>query len=134
MPGLSDHSALASKNASVLEYLKNRIDDFPEWVVTVAFYEALHNIEAAMASEKDVLRTSCHKDRNELIRTHPNYKSIYYAYKSLYDVSCIARYMHHGTINFSAYMPRAQIESVVLANWLYKVKQFSAHRIKQSAP
>ena len=132
MPATHDHSTLAARNAKALEYIKARIDDFPEWVVTIAFYEALHSIEAAMACDPTIQRSISHKERNSLIRQDSGYKSVWRSYKSLYDTSCIARYMDDGEINFSTYMSRAEIENTVIGEWLHHVKAFAASKIEKA--
>lgn len=132
MPASQDHVALAKKNRSALEYLRLKIDDYPEWVVTVAFYEALHHIEAAMACDTSIQRTSGHKERHDAIRNHKEFKKIYAPYKNLFDASCIARYMGNGTVSFSNYMKTGQIETIVIGTWLHKIKIFTEAQIAKA--
>jgi hypothetical protein len=46
MPTLDAHAAIARRNHDVLNLLLPKCDDHPEWIVTIAFYKAVHLAEA----------------------------------------------------------------------------------------
>ena len=46
MPSDLTHIALANRNQKTLDHLKDDVKKNAEWIVTVAFYKALHIVEA----------------------------------------------------------------------------------------
>jgi len=71
-----------------LRFLNTILDDYPDWLATVAFYAAVELIES-LFSGRDA-HSKNHEDRNNSVRK--NYPSIHKAFKALYNASLDARY------------------------------------------
>lgn len=119
MPSKVAHVQAVVENARTLNYLRERIEDHPQWVVTVAFYKALHIVEAlfaadAAASEK---HSDDHSARNRILKRTPRYEKIWRHYRPLFNDSLIARYLREdddptGQHNvFSLYLPPDKVEA-----------------------
>jgi hypothetical protein len=46
MPSKEAHLAIAERNQQCIDYLKQDLSHYAEWVTTVAFYKALHLVDA----------------------------------------------------------------------------------------
>lgn len=107
MPGKNDHAILATENLKALAYLCARIDDFPQWATTVAFYASLQAVEALFAH--DGFDSDQHSDRNRRLKSDRRYQHIWRHYRPLWNDSLIARCMEdaagaqHSPV-FSRYM------------------------------
>ena len=64
--------------------------EFYNWIVTVAFYAALHLVEARLAD--DNIDSSDHTARNNNVERFNYFQPIRAKYKVLYDRSRVARY------------------------------------------
>lgn len=122
---LADHIALANRNQNVLDYLMGDLDRCAEWVATVAFYKALHVVEAIFADDPDVQHTANHRDRLNVMKRDPQYRPLFPTYRVLWQVSLIARYLEHanagvvqGFARFEDYMPTDDIKSILLDRFL----------------
>ena len=92
MPNEQDHLRLAEKNKQVVVFLCQRIDQFSDWVTCVAFYQALHLVEAVLARDK--IHGRDHSTRQKILQQTPRYKKIAQHYRPLYMASLAARYLH----------------------------------------
>jgi hypothetical protein len=82
----SDHREKADHNQAFLESID--ATKYPDWVVTVCFYKALHLVEMVFA--KDNRHSDNHRDRHDTLkRKHPD---IWRQYLPLYVQSRRARY------------------------------------------
>jgi hypothetical protein len=121
----TDHISLANRNH---DFLLRLLADgaFPDWVATVAFYKAVHVVEAVFASDRGAHSTS-HADREDRLKT-PKYKAIFKDYTHLFTASRVARYLecrgegkfHH----FSDFMDGEAVKRLVRKR-LYGVEQHS---------
>lgn len=66
------------------------IDKFPDWVSVVAFYSALHFVDAHLLKHHDIQREH-HEEREKEVATHMS--DIYPAYKRLFDMGFRSRYL-----------------------------------------
>lgn len=131
MASLADHLEQAERNAKARR-LVEAAQVAPEWVVTIAFYEALHWIEA-LCAHLQIIESHCdHRTRNHLILSEPRLGEIRRAWMKLYDASVWARYLeHHGPV------PRMDARSPGLVNqatgqWLYQIRQFAQRHLPAS--
>ena len=53
MPTKVEHLCLASRNHQVIQHLLSSKEFFSEWLTTIAFYEALHTVDALLAHDSD---------------------------------------------------------------------------------
>jgi hypothetical protein len=111
MPHLNAHAALARRTQAVLDILLRSCDANPDWVATVAFYKAVHIVEAVFKHE-DGSDSIGHGDRNLRIRQdHPD---IWRLYAPLWMASKVARYLEcgeHGTPSHQSFSTFAQHRS-----------------------
>lgn len=121
-----DHIAQANRNHAVLEVLLPRREEFPEWVVTVAFYKAVHVVEAAFAAALRGHSTS-HQDRLQTLKM-PRFHEIHKHFRPMYAASCVARYLQEPFSKqtytvFSSYMPPDKILPKIIKGRLDPVEQ-----------
>ncbi|AQS58001.1 hypothetical protein [Desulforamulus ferrireducens] len=92
MPALEQHISQYQKNKQLLEQSCFDIEntDYPEWVVTILFYTAVHLIEAELAKYSQHCLN--HKTRNKAVIAVENCKPIFPEYETLYRQSKKARY------------------------------------------
>jgi len=84
-----EHLEKARRNQEILfNHLLNFVEKCPEWVTVVAFYSALHFVDAYFA--KLNLHFQHHQERNSEISE--SLKEIFGAYYRLYDLSVNSRY------------------------------------------
>jgi len=128
MPNKEAHLAAALENQKVIDFLCNKIDDHPGWVVTVAFYKALHVVEAMFAEGPSMPgHTDDHKTRNAILKDK-RFSHIWKNYRPLWTASLIARYLRENTNSptydiFSSYMPPAIVKNLVLGHYLKQVEK-----------
>lgn len=91
MLNVKDCLKKANRNKSfVLQNLSKLIDKFPDWVTVVAFYSALHLVDAHLLKHHGIQREH-HEEREKEVATHLS--EIYPAYKRLFDLSFRSRYL-----------------------------------------
>lgn len=128
MPNKEAHIAAALENQKVIDYLCERADDHPGWVVTVAFYKALHVVEAMFAGDPSGPgHTDSHIIRNNVLKNR-KYSHIWKNYQPLYTASLIARYLRSNENAptyevFSAFMPANVVKNMVLGHYLRQVEK-----------
>jgi len=110
MPSESDHIALANNNHRAMMCLHDAEDDHSEWVATVAFYKAVHLVQAMLSKAG----RSCHdhKTRHDILKSR--YPEIWKHYRPLWSASTIARYLHDNDSRtpykqFSDHCPSDQV-------------------------
>lgn len=125
MASEADHISLANRNHEFLVGLLQE-GKFPDWAATVAFYKAVHVVEAVFAADLKRDSTS-HTDREDTLKIN-KYKKIFKDYTHLLTASRIARYLesrNDGKFNqFSDFMD-AQAVNRLVAQRLYGVEQNS---------
>ena len=90
MPTPSEHINQWKRNRKLL--LSEALVDYPEWRITVAFYCALHAVEALLAA-RALPRFQDHAGRNRFLGDQGNkLLHIWHSYKPLFDASHDARY------------------------------------------
>jgi hypothetical protein len=83
----SEHRNQAQHNGALLAVLdRNR---FPDWIVTVAFYQAVHLVEMVFAHDIRPAGGS-HIARNQTLKRH--YPDLWREYRPIYTLSRTARY------------------------------------------
>ena len=81
----ADHFKKAESNKRFLSKID---DEFCDWIAIVAFYAAVHFVEALLA--KNGMPSNSHRERNSSLRQ--NYPSIWEHFQPLYNVSKWLRY------------------------------------------
>jgi len=83
----AEHSNQATRNQAFLDTID--ATQYPDWVITVSFYKALHLVETIMVRRG--LATGDHKTRNQQLKN--NFPAIWRHYNPLYIQSQAARYL-----------------------------------------
>lgn len=106
MPSYQAHLHQAQHNEGLLSELMASLS-YKDWLITVAFYSAIHYVEAAFFNNPTIVHTdTCipidpntgkwshtpHNWRMELLKNHYP-KLVWKGFRSLYNASYIARYL-----------------------------------------
>ena len=133
MPAEKDHQALAQHNQDTIDYLLAGGDRFPDWIITVAFYKALHVIDAMFARHFDGHGVD-HRIRGEYLKKDNRYRLIYRHYKALKEASSAARYLSETCVGgsyktFTNYATMEDVKNEFLRFRLAKLEQ-SVNKLK----
>ena len=133
MPSKAAHLAVAAEHKQTLNFLLPQGEDHLRWVVTIAFYRALHIIEAVFAGDPaaPVQHTDDHTRRNQILRTQRRYTHLWKHYHPLFNASLIARYLRvddNSTVydEFAAFMDLATVQDTVLNHHLHQIERSAA--------
>lgn len=99
------------------KFLESIQPDYPDWIVTVAFYVALHAIDAILVHDK-VPGIISHAARNDVLMRTNRYEKIFRAYQPLYALSQTVRYLADP----SKWVLAEEIEGNVLRRYLYPIE------------
>lgn len=97
MPNKNKHLKYAAHNDDFSDLFDYKSTPFRDWVATIKFYEALHYIEAYLATKK--IHSSDHRARDSVVSRESKLRHISSEYRLLKDDSTNARY--------SGFMPSA---------------------------
>ena len=100
------------------EFLGTISPKYADWIVTVAFYVALHAVDALLA-HANVERVTSHDTRNAVLRQTNKYLKVKKHYMPLYDLSQTVRYLADPHI----WVPPDQINREVLRRYLYPIEE-----------
>lgn len=91
MPSQSEHETAAKSNRAAIVVLRADCSTCcAPWIVIVAFYAAMHVVEAVLASQN--LHSENHEGRHETLKRNRRYQHLYKHYKPLFDAAWRARY------------------------------------------
>ena len=122
MPETEAHRLAAIENQKALNYLIERKHDFPQWVVTVAFYTALHVVDSILA--KDGHHPDDHGVRNGLLKKTKKYEFLWRTYRTLFSDSMIARYLVcNGTGPFKSFADYMAPETIIAQHVNHHLEQ-----------
>jgi len=83
-----DHREKARHNQACLASIDAA--QFPDWAVTMAFYAALHLIEAVLVTHNRARPQCTHPIRNGIVQRE--YSTLWFPYRTLYELSRRSRY------------------------------------------
>lgn len=137
----AQHIAQANRNQDALSQLLSGPNPFSDWIAVIAFYKALHIVEAVFHCQS--LKPPSpghiaipdgnqrHVDRNSL--TKQLFPQIWRDYSHLYNTSLVARYLEFGPpyatttySTFSAYMPHNVVLRLLLGRYLIQLENTAA--------
>ena len=98
-----------------------------DWIVTVAFYTALHITDALFAN--DGITVTSHNQRNDILFRTNRYKKINACFHPLYGLCRTVRYM----ANPSQWVSFDKIDKDVLESRLYPIEKSSLSLMNLSA-
>lgn len=99
------------------EFLVTIPPKYPDWIVTTAFYVALHAVDALLYHDK-VRGITKHEYRNAVLIDTNKYLGIKNAYFPLYDLSRTVRYLADP----ARWVPTDQIHKNVISRYLYPIE------------
>lgn len=128
-----DYIKLANRNHEILLSLLAD-GKFMDWSMTVAFYKAVHVVEAVFANDLHVHSTS-HTEREKTLKIL-RYKAIFKNYGHLFTASRVARYLEDSGPGrfrtFSDYMNDVTARDVIRKR-LYGVEQNAVQFLSDGA-
>jgi hypothetical protein len=93
MPRSNDHLRQAEHNQDLLRSLDLETFPFRDWVATIAFYAALHYVQAWFAAQGRGMQFTTHERRNREMNNIAEFRPIVWpSYRTLADQSHLARY------------------------------------------
>ncbi len=124
MPGISAHVSAATRAAKAIECLRAEEEKkHQQWIATIAFYEALHWIEAVTAALGVRDRPTSHGQRTDLLSTNAKLRPYANPHEKLLNASLIARYLTDDSgVTVEHYFNRSGVLYSILSDWLYKVR------------
>jgi hypothetical protein len=91
---------------------------YADWIVNVAFYVALHAVDALLAHDR-VTGVNSHDARNDVLMRTNRYTQIQRHYMPLYQLSRTVRYLADPR----QWVPANQVESQVIKRFLYPIEK-----------
>lgn len=136
MPSEDAHLEVALRNQEAIDYLSAEIGHFSAWVTTVAFYKALHIVEAVFANDPRIGHGQSHEARERHLKTNRRDGHIYKHYRPLWAASMVARYLesggkHYGS--FSDYCDPEQVKSEFLSHRLRQIEKSASRFLSAGA-
>ena len=139
MPTLEAHEEAAIRNQTVLDCLlvnyDRSPDDFANWVITVAFYKALHLVEGIFYMEGNrPLHSKEHKERNQRLKNTKRFEHLWKHYRPLFEASMVARYLYDPSTDtdqtdLNTYLSGNSIRSKFIDHYLRQIeKTFDAKK------
>lgn len=93
MASAQSHHAQYRQNREFAHSLLQQETPRYDWVVTIAFYAALHLVDKVIVSKNQSVKPDDHKTRNFLVGTVQELKQIRTQYMSLQQMSHQSRYL-----------------------------------------
>lgn len=136
MPSEASHIDLAVRNQAALDYLSADPAAYCEWIATVAFYKALHVVEAVLTHDRDVGHGQSHTHRSQVLK-QTSYSHIWKHYRPLWAASMVARYLKDiGGRDFQSFTDYLAPEDVIpqlVNHYLKQVEKSAGKRLSQRA-
>jgi hypothetical protein len=126
MPSELSHLGVANDNHTTLAFLLQDVDTHLPWIGTIAFYKALHIVEAALDTSFSTHLTD-HTSRLRFLAKENRLKKVYEHYHPLYSMSQKARYLSNGSsmTKFADHVTSKQMIDTYLKHHLHQVEQAS---------
>ncbi len=128
MPNKASHLCVVKENSAAIDWLRQANPPIPQWVVTVAFYKALHIVEAVFIADNSspIKHADDHQQRNHVLKSHRRYQHLWKHYRPLWNDSLIARYLQGNEetetyIGFADYMSLADVDKTHLNHHLVQI-------------
>ena len=127
MPSKEAHLKIAERNSNTILYLTEQQNDHSEWITVIAFYRALHLVEALFSQNPKIEHCHTHQAREQRLKTVKRYNHIYKHYRPLYSASPVARYLEDNRRNtfttFSEYLSPERIISEIVGHRLLQIEK-----------
>lgn len=113
MAEFSDHLEQWRHNRSFLSVIPPQ---YPDWIVTVAFYTAVHAVDSLLARDRQTVTS--HEARNDILIRTNRYQKIRTHCLQLYDLSRTVRYLAKP----AKWVPTHLIMEKVIRELLYPIE------------
>lgn len=126
-----EHIALANRNHEALLYLMQEPQRFPEWIATIAFYKAVHVVEAVFSQQTNIRTSASHDERLRSLKI-PRFKEIFTHFRVLHNASSIARYLRdrESRTDYSSFTDYIAADKVVDKIVNGRLRPIEQHAIK----
>ncbi|HUP81414.1 MAG TPA: hypothetical protein VM260_22880 [Pirellula sp.] len=134
MPNVSDHLRLAKRLLGTLNHLLQEQEKHSEWIAVTAFYRSLHLSEAVLLT-KNIPHDRTHVGREQALKRTNSTANIWKHYRSLWQASCIARYLafHDDEYaNFSSYLTPSEVHSELVRHRLREIEKSVALQLNKA--
>ena len=124
MPTKEAHLAAAEHNQNAIDCFREKIDQFPGWIAVIAFYKAVHLVEAVFAADNH-FHSRDHAARNDTLIRTARYRNLWKHYKPIWQASLAARYMNvdgKEYPTFEKYMSPQKVEQKILNHDLRQIE------------
>jgi len=132
MPSKDAHLKAVFHNTSVIQYLLASPEPTPQWLTTLAFYKALHIVEAVFTSDTKapIPHADSHEQRNKVLKNTPRYIPLWKHYRELWNDSLVARYLtscgeKEAYADFADYLTVDEFKSKHLKHHMVKIIQMA---------
>jgi hypothetical protein len=138
MSNESEHIAIANRNQAVLDVLLRDLNTCAEWAAVVAFYKAVHILEAVFARETPSVHMHSHHERLERLKTTRRYLPFYPSFRPLWAASVVARYLEDRApvvpgkhpiarpySRFEDYLPASRLRTDLLDRYLQPLENMA---------
>ena len=125
MPNKAAHLNLAKRNQVLIDHLLPKINEHSDWITTIAFYKALHIVEAIFQDDPKILHGQNHEGRDFFLKANKKYHHIYKQYRPLWAASIVARYLENGSrsvSSFSEFLSPDRVKSEMLDHRLRQIE------------
>ena len=128
MPSEKVHISIAVHNQRLIDHLLEHKEDYPDWLTTVAFYKAVHIVEAVFYSDDTINHCYSHEERDRILKETNTYRQIYKFYRPLKAASMVARYLEppsrgQDIRNFSEYLSPGKVVDEILNKCLREIEK-----------
>lgn len=120
MPSSKVHLAAAEHNQELVRLLLPK-SEFSDWLAVVAFYTALHLVEAVLF-EDGIKHGGNHRNREQILKRKKRYDQLYKHYIPLKEASVVARYLDRYD-TFSKYMSPSEVQTELVDHSLKRIEQ-----------
>jgi hypothetical protein len=137
MPNKDCHLAVARRNQAVIDQFLANGNTHPEWVAIVAFYKALHIVDAVLFANHSDKHGGSHDNRNQILKTTTRYQNLYRHYRPLFSASLVGRYLETDQQQFRCfddYLSAADVVSILLDHHLRQLEKSAEKIIGSLAP
>ena len=128
MSSMAEHIDLCNRNQAIIDYTLCDASVCAEAIAVMAFYKALHIMEAMFDRNNGRHHTS-HTDRDKYIRGNRQYSGFWNYYRTLQAASLVARYLSNvngvGYANFTDYLPPTDIKPNLLDRYLAPLEKMA---------
>lgn len=130
MPDTASHIAVAVRNGDLIKHLLPTKDRHSEWLAVIAFYKALHLVDAMLFCDNSCQHGGDHSERSQILKGN-RYKNIFMNYRPLSSASCVARYLEISGREYTAFSQYLSPDQVVndLINHHLKQVQDSVNKV-----